>query len=69
MKKKIYQKPIAEVFVMNSNAVMAATSWYDGHGGWHKTEEGNPDEGEDPDPYSKANSDFEPVSVWNQWDE
>lgn len=69
MKKKIYQKPIAEVFVMNSDAVMAATSWYDGQDGWHKTEEGNPDEGEDPDPYSKANSDFEPISVWNQWDE
>ena len=38
---------------MGHDAVMATTSWYDGHGGWHEVKEGNPENEEGEDAYAK----------------
>lgn len=38
---------------MGHDAVMATTSWYDGHGGWHEVKEGNPKDEEGEDAYAK----------------
>lgn len=54
MKKKNYLTPtIIQIMEMGHDAVMATTSWYDGHGGWHEVKEGNPENEEGEDAYAK----------------
>lgn len=38
---------------MGHDAVMATTSWYDGHGEWHEVIEGNPKNEEGEEAYAK----------------
>lgn len=54
MKKKNYLTPTTiQIMEMEHDAVMATTSWYDGHGGWHEVKEGNPKDEEGEDAYAK----------------
>lgn len=52
MKKKNYLTPTIQIIEMGHDAVMATTSWYDGHGEWHEVKEGTPKNEED-DAYAK----------------
>lgn len=53
MKKKNYLTPTIQIIEMGHDAVMATTSWYDGHGEWHEVIEGNPKDDEEGDAYAK----------------
>ena len=54
MKKKNYLTPTTiQIIEIGHDAVMATTSWYDGHGGWHEVKEGNPENEEGEDAYAK----------------
>lgn len=54
MKKKNYLTPTIQIIEMGHDAVMAATSWYDGHGEWHEVKEDNPKDDEGENPYAKS---------------
>lgn len=54
MKKKNYLTPTTiQIMEMGHDAVMATTSWYDGHGEWHGVIEGNPEDDEGENAYAK----------------
>lgn len=68
-KKKIYQKPLTELILVEGERVMRPTSWYtgqkneDGTNERYNIIEGTPDDDVD-DIYAKNS-----VSVWDAWDE
>lgn len=53
MKKKNYLTPTIQIMEMGHDAVMASTSWNDGHGEWHEVKERNPENEEGEDAYAK----------------
>lgn len=58
MKKKNYLTPTIQIMEMGHDAVMATTSWYDGHGEWHEVIDGNPENEEEDDAYAKFGCDW-----------
>lgn len=59
MKKKNYLTPAIQIMEMGHDAVMATTSWYDGHGECHEVIEGTPNEDEEElDAYAKFGCDW-----------
>lgn len=57
MKKKNYLTPTIQIMEMGHDAVMATTSWFDGHE-WHEVIEGTPEDNEELETYAKFGCDW-----------